>query len=59
MDPAQQPTGNMILNEAYRPVAIREGDKTIELPAIQAMGEFAGLRPYSKGTIRLWTANSI
>ena len=36
MDPAQQPTDNMILHEAYRPVMIREGDKTIELPAIQA-----------------------
>lgn len=36
MDPAQQPTDNMILHEAYRPVTIREGDKTIELPAIQA-----------------------
>lgn len=35
-DPAQQPTDNMILNEAYRPVTIREGEKTIELPAIQA-----------------------
>ena len=35
-DPAQQPIDNMILNEAYRPVTIREGDKTIELPAIQA-----------------------
>lgn len=35
-DPAQQPTDNMILNEAYRPVTIREGDRTIELPAIQA-----------------------
>ena len=36
MDPAQQPTDNMILHEAYRPVTFREGDKTIELPAIQA-----------------------
>ena len=35
-DPAQQPTDNMILHEAYRPVTIREGEKTIELPAIQA-----------------------
>lgn len=35
-DPALQPTDNLILEEAYRPVAIREGDRTIELPAIQA-----------------------
>lgn len=35
-DPANQPTDNLILQEAYRPVTIREGDNTIELPAIQA-----------------------
>ena len=35
-DPASQPTDNLILEEAYRPVAIREGERTIELPAIQA-----------------------
>jgi hypothetical protein len=35
-DPAHQPTDNLILEEAYRPVTIREGDKVIELPAIQA-----------------------
>lgn len=35
-DPAQQPTDNLILEEAYRPVTIREGERTIELPAIQA-----------------------
>lgn len=35
-DPAQQPTDNLILQEAYRPVTIREGENTIELPAIQA-----------------------
>ena len=35
-DPAAQPTDSLILDEAYRPVTIREGDKVIELPAIQA-----------------------
>ncbi|MDB5679337.1 DUF5681 domain-containing protein [Sphingomonas bacterium] len=35
-DPALQPTDRLILEEAYRPVTIREGDTTIELPAIQA-----------------------
>lgn len=32
-----RPTQMMILNEAYRPVSLREGDKVIELPAIQAV----------------------
>lgn len=36
LDPAHQPTDRLILEEAYRPVTIREGDKVIELPAIQA-----------------------
>jgi hypothetical protein len=36
LDPAHQPTDGLILEEAYRPVTIREGDKVIELPAIQA-----------------------
>ena len=35
-DPASQPTDNLILEEAYRPVTIREGERTIQLPAIQA-----------------------
>src|SRR5688572_26990093 len=35
-DPAHQPTDRLILEEAYRPVTIREGEKVIELPAIQA-----------------------
>lgn len=35
-DPAHKPTDNLILEEAYRPVTIREGERTIELPAIQA-----------------------
>lgn len=32
-----RPTQSMILEEAYRPVSLREGDKVIELPAIQAV----------------------
>lgn len=35
-DPVRQPTDNLVLEEAYRPVTIREGDKVFELPAIQA-----------------------
>ncbi len=35
-DGALQPTDNLILEEAYRSVTIREGERTIELPAIQA-----------------------
>lgn len=35
-DPAMRPTDQLILEEAYRPVTIREGEKLIELPAIQA-----------------------
>ena len=36
LDPVHQPTDALILEEAYRPVTIREGDKVIKLPAIQA-----------------------
>lgn len=35
-DSGLQPTDGLILEEAYRPVTIREGEKIIELPAIQA-----------------------
>lgn len=35
-NPAHKPTDGLILEEAYRLVPIREGDKVIELPAIQA-----------------------
>jgi hypothetical protein len=35
-DPAQRPSDQLILQEAYRPVTIREGETVIELPAIQA-----------------------
>jgi hypothetical protein len=36
LDPANQPTDSLVLEEAYRLVTIREGDKLIELPAVQA-----------------------
>jgi hypothetical protein len=32
-----QPANQYLLEEAYRPVMIREGDRTIQLPAIQAV----------------------
>lgn len=34
--PEHQPSDSLILAEAYRPVTIREGDRVVELPAIQA-----------------------
>ncbi|HUE80386.1 MAG TPA: DUF5681 domain-containing protein [Sphingomicrobium sp.] len=34
---SDRPTQSMILEEAYRSVTLREGDKVIELPAIQAV----------------------
>ena len=37
---ADEPTKAMILEEAYRPVAVREGDNVIQLPAIQAARSF-------------------
>jgi len=43
LNPADQPTSRMILEEAYRPVTIREGDKTLELPAIQAVMRAMGV----------------
>lgn len=36
LDPVTKPTDSLILEEAYRLVTIREGDRLIELPAIQA-----------------------
>jgi hypothetical protein len=35
-NPSQQPTDSLVLEEAYRMVTIREGEKVIELPAVQA-----------------------
>lgn len=42
-NPADEPTASFILEEAYRPVTIREGDKVIELPAIQAVMRAMGV----------------
>ncbi len=42
-DAAGNPTDCLILEEAYRLVTIREGDKTIELPAIQASARSLGI----------------
>lgn len=42
-NPADQPASRMILEEAYRPVTIREGDKVMELPAIQAVMRAMGV----------------
>lgn len=42
-DPADQPASRLILEEAYRPVTIREGDKVLELPAIQAVMRAMGV----------------
>ena len=36
LDPVARPTDGLILEEAYRSVTIREGERIIELPAIQA-----------------------
>ncbi len=43
LNPADKPTSRMILEEAYRPITIREGDKVIELPAIQAVMRAMGV----------------
>lgn len=42
-DPAEQPASRMILEEAYRTVTIREGDRILELPAIQAVMRAMGV----------------
>lgn len=40
---SDRPTQGMLLYEAYRPVMVREGDKIIELPAIQAVFRAMGV----------------
>jgi len=40
---SDRPTQDMLLDEAYRPVMIREGEKIIELPAIQAVFRAMGV----------------
>ena len=42
-DPGQRPTNELILQEAYRPVTIREGDEIFEIPAIQAVMRAMGV----------------
>jgi hypothetical protein len=42
-DPANRPTSRLILEEAYRPVAIREGHEVFEIPAIQAVMRAMGV----------------
>jgi hypothetical protein len=36
LNPSQQPTDSLVLEEAYRLVTIREGETVIQLPAVQA-----------------------
>jgi hypothetical protein len=42
-DPAERPTARLILEEAYRPVTIREGQEVFEIPAIQAVMRAMGV----------------
>jgi len=42
-DQAMQPANKCLIEEAYRPVVIREGDKIVELPAIQAVFRAMGV----------------
>jgi hypothetical protein len=40
---SDKPTQDMLLDEAYRPIMVREGDTVIELPAIQAVFRAMGV----------------
>jgi hypothetical protein len=40
---SDRPTQDMLLDEAYRPVLVREGENVIELPAIQAVFRAMGV----------------
>ncbi|MFL6725838.1 MAG: DUF5681 domain-containing protein, partial [Sphingomicrobium sp.] len=40
---SDRPTQDMLLDEAYRPIMVREGDNIIELPAIQAVFRAMGV----------------
>lgn len=42
-DPGHEPTARLILEEAYRPVSIREGNEVFEIPAIQAVMRAMGV----------------
>lgn len=43
IEPADQPANRFLLAEAYRPVSVRDGDRVIELPAIQAVFRAMGV----------------
>lgn len=43
LDPSNQPSDMLILEEAYRTVTVREGDKAIELPVVQAAMRALGI----------------
>ena len=43
LDFAMQPANALLMEEAYRPVSIREGERVIELPAIQAVFRSMGV----------------
>mgnify|MGYP006898271337 CR=1 FL=1 len=43
LDVGAQPANVLLIQEAYRPVTIREGDRVIELPAIQAVFRSMGV----------------
>jgi len=43
LDFGTQPANQMLLEEAYRTVAIREGDKVVELPVIKALFRAMGV----------------
>lgn len=43
LDFGTQPANRMLLEEAYRPIAVREGEKTIELPVIKAVFRALGV----------------
>lgn len=42
-DPGHEPTARLILEEAYRPVTIRDGNEIFEIPAIQAVMRAMGV----------------
>lgn len=44
MSVGELPAHQLLLQEAYRPVLVREGDQTIQLPAIQAVFRAMGVK---------------
>jgi len=43
LDFGTQPANRMLLEEAYRPISVREGERTIELPVIKAVFRSLGV----------------